>query len=352
MKFSFTANAYLQLIACISMHEMTGDGFLLDKIERKVGTVTRGVVRLGDYPDGMPIDSPVMIATGSQDGPTLWVQALIHGPEVVGPTAILKFLRTLDITQLRGSIIFMMSANPLGFRGYNRLTPQDGYNLNRVFPGDPQGHLSYQLASRLLDLSINHSDAMLDLHSGGDLTITCHYTLFHNNGTAEGKESERLAWASGAPNIWNSLEPSLDGGHFTQYTKMGKKPCLIVESGGGARVLDHDIERLDCAIRGVAQAMDMLPGEPVVHPEYRLGGDAIHLKCTRGGLFMPRVQEGEDVIEGQHLGHIINFYGDVVEDIRCPVKEAWIGSIRRPNMAIYNGDQVFEIVETKGRVTR
>ncbi|MBS9721391.1 succinylglutamate desuccinylase/aspartoacylase family protein [Tianweitania sp. BSSL-BM11] len=325
---------------------------MLSHIDRKSGTVTRGEVRLGDYPDGMPVSSPVMIASGRGDGPALWVQALIHGPEIVGPTAILKFLKTLDLSQLRGTIIFLMSANPLGFRGYNRLTPQDGFNLNRVFPGDPEGPLSYQLADRLLELSVENSDAMLDLHSGGDLTITCHYTLFHNNGTAEGQESERLGWACGAPYIWNSLEDGLKGCHFTNYTKIGRKPSLIVESGGGARVWEHDVERLEMAIKRVAQAMDMLPGKAPLEGDYRLGGDAMHLKCRHGGLFMPRIKEGDDVVEGQHLADIVNFYGDVVEEVRCPVKTAWIGSIRRPNMPIYNGDQVFEIVETKGRGTR
>lgn len=325
---------------------------MVGTIERRSGAITRGEIRLADYPDGMPVSSPVMIATGAQDGPTLWVQALVHGPEVVGPTAILRFIRTLDPLDMKGSIIFLMSANPLGSRGYNRLTPQDGRNLNRVFPGDAAGHLTEQLASRLLELSTGSSDAMLDLHSGGDLTITCHYTLFHNNGTPEGRESERLAMACGAPNIWNSLEPGLEGCHFTQYTRIGRKPALIVESGGGARVWDHDVERLETAIRGVSQAMGIMPGEPAKHAEYRLGGDAIHLKCTRGGLFMPLVEEGADVREGQHLGNIVNFYGDVVEEILCPVKEAWIGSIRRPNMPIYNGDQVFEIVATKGRLRR
>lgn len=325
---------------------------MLTDIPRKAGTITRGELTLGYYPDGQPIASPMMIATGRHDGPTLWLQALIHGPEVVGPLAIMRFLKSLDLEELRGTVICLMAANPLGFRGYNRLTPQDGHNLNRVFPGDPRGHLSEQLAHRLLELSVGNSDAMLDLHSGGDLTITCHYTLFHNNGTAEGKEAERLAWASGAPNIWNSLEPGLNGGHFTQYTKLGGKPALIVESGGGARVWEHDIERLTTAIFGVTRAMGMLPGELPGNPAYRLGGDAVHYKCTRGGLFVPRVAEGDDVIAGQHIGDIVDFYGDVVEEIICPTPEAWIGSIRRPHMPVYNGDQVFEIVATKGRVTR
>ena len=128
-----------------------------------------------------------------------------------------------------------MLANPLGFRGYNRLTPQDGFNLNRVFPGDPAGHLSQQLAHRLLELSLEHSDVMLDLHSGGDLTITCHYTLFHNDGTRGRRGIRAPGPGTGTPNVWNSLEPFLSGAHFANYTKRGK-PSLIVESGGGARV--------------------------------------------------------------------------------------------------------------------
>src|SRR6185503_19097870 len=120
------------------------------------GQIVRGHVELACYPDG-PVLSPVIIADGERDGPTLWLQACIHGPEVVGPLSIQRFLKSLDLKQLSGRVICLMLANPLGFRGYNRLTPQDGFNLNRVFPGDPGGHLSYQLAYRLLELSLAHS---------------------------------------------------------------------------------------------------------------------------------------------------------------------------------------------------
>jgi predicted deacylase len=248
---------------------------------------------------------------------------------------------------MSGTVVCLMLANPLGFRGYNRLTPQDGFNLNRVFPGDPSGHFSQQLAHRLLELSLDHSDALLDLHSGGDLTITCHYTLFHNDGAPQGQESERLARATGAPNVWNSLEPFLSGAHFANYTKRGK-PALIVESGGGARVTPEDLDRLTSAIFGVCQALEMLPGKPRKPERIRLGGDAVHLKARTGGLFIPRVGPGDDVAKGQHLADLVDLFGDVVEEVRCPLERAWVGSIRRPHMPIFNGDQVFELVETKG----
>lgn len=265
---------------------------------------------------------------------------------MVGPLSIQRFLKTVDLNELKGTVVCLMLANPLGFRGYNRLTPQDGFNLNRVFPGNPGGHVSEQLANRLLELSLETADVLLDLHSGGDLTITCHYTLFHNDGTEAGQTSEGLAYATGAPNIWNSLEPFLEGTHFANFTKRGK-PALIVESGGGARVTEDDLERLTGAIFGVCQKLDMLPGTPPVLEKYRHGGDAVHLKARRGGLFIPKVGPGADVEKDQHIADIIDLFGDVVEEVRCPLSRAWVGSIRRPHMPIYNGDQVFELVATR-----
>lgn len=311
------------------------------------GEITRGRLVLAEYPDGEPVTSPVMIACGRPDGPVLWVQALIHGGEVVGPIAIQRFLAALDLGTLNGAIVALMSANSLAMRAYSRNTPQDGVNLNRIFPGNPEGTLTEQLAARLLDVSSATADALLDLHSGGELTITCHYTLFHDDDSAAGRESARLARCSGALNVWNSLEPSLSGCMFTHFTKRGK-PALIVERGGGARVEPEDIAAQVRAIRGVAQGLGMLPGEPERPARVRLGGNAVHLKCSRGGYFEPLVGPGDDVVAGQALGRIVNAYGDEVETTRCPAETAWVGSIRRPYMPIYSGDQVFELVESLG----
>ena len=311
------------------------------------GRITRGHLELAQYPDGGAIQSPVLIAQGQADGPVLWVQGSVHGPEIVGPLAIQAFLRSLDPAQLKGTVVALMFANPLGFRGYNRLTPQDGINLNRVFPGKRDGSLTEQIAYRLLESALGAADVLLDLHSGGDLTITCHYTLYHDTGTPEGKEAGRLARATGAPNVWNSCEESLAGCMFTNFTKRGK-PALIVERGGGARVEKEDLAAQLQAITGVCQAMGLLPGEPKRANRFRLGGNAVHLKSTKGGFFVPLVQPGDDLVRNQPLGHIVDGFGDVVETPVCPVEKAWVGSIRRPYMPIFNGDQVTEIVETLG----
>lgn len=145
---------------------------MLGSAQSQLGRITRGYVDLAEFADG-PFRTPVMLATGTGgDGPTLFVQAGVHGPEVIGQLAIARFLKGLDLGQLKGRIAALLVANPHGFRAQNRITPQDGANLNRVFPGKPDGSVSEQLAHRVLELSLAVGDALLDLHNGGDLTIT------------------------------------------------------------------------------------------------------------------------------------------------------------------------------------
>lgn len=307
------------------------------------GRITRGHVELGAYPDG-PMTSPVIIATGMRDGPTLWVQAGIHGPEVVGQLAIARFLKRLDLSALKGRIVCLLVANPLGFRGYNRLTPQDGMNLNRVFPGNPAGTTSEQLAHRVLELALDVGDVMLDLHSGGDLTITPFYVIWHKGAGIASTRSQVLSRNVGSRLQWGSDETWLDGSAFANFTKRGK-PALIVESGGGARVREEDLVNLEGAILGVCQAMEMMPGAPPNATDIRYGGNAVHLKTRSGGFWHALVEPGEDVVRDQKLGQMVDIWGDIVETTTCMFDYGWIGSIKRPFMPIYSGDQIIELVE-------
>ena len=80
----------------------------------------------------------------------------------------------------------------------------------------------------------------------------------------------------------------------------------------------------------------------------RYGGNAVHLKSKVGGFWHPLVQPGEDVVHGQALGHLVDIFGDTIETTICSFEHGWIGSIRRPFMPIYSGDQIIELVESVG----
>lgn len=314
--------------------------------EAGAGELATGAIHLIDDPLG-PVTSPVMLARGAQPGPRLLVICLIHGGENVGPIALARFLREIDLTELRGSIAGLMCANPLGQRMHSRLTPQDGMNLNRIFPGKRDGTVTEQIAWRLMEIArAEGGDAVLDLHSGGELTITAFYVIHDTKGDGDvEREGKRMAASVGSRYQWGSHEAWLDGGFFTNVSRHLRIPAIIVESGGGARVRDEDLANFRTALFGLARAMRMLPGDPPSVTDIRRGGNGVHVKCTRGGYWNPAVQPGEDMIGGQLMGEMMSITGEVVETIRCPVASAWVGSIRRPWMPLYAGEQVVEVVE-------
>jgi len=298
---------------------------------------------LGEYPDGTDIISPVLIAAGNKSGPVLWMQGAIHGPEVGGVLGMVQFIRELAVADLSGTIICLAVANPLGFRANQRLTPQDGANLNRLFPGKSDGTITEQIAYKIFGLVTKFADAVIDFHSGGDHLICCHHALFSNDGSDAGQLSERLARSAGTPNLWNVPIDFLAGAAFSSFIKYGK-PALLIESGGGARVTEQDLKNYRDAIRGACQQMSMLPGRPPPL-DYRIGQTANVLKSTRGGIFFGSVEPGASATRNTELGRVVDLYGDVTETFHCPFDAAWVAAIRRPFMPIYSGEEVAEVVE-------
>jgi hypothetical protein len=52
------------------------------------------------------------------------------------------------------------------------------------------------------------------------------------------------------------------------------------------------------------------------------------------------------VVKDQPMGQVVDIWGDTVETVTCSFARGWIGSIKRPYMPIYAGDQVIELVES------
>lgn len=306
------------------------------------GKRTTGELVLGHYPDA-PICTPVIVASGAQPGPTFWIQSCVHGAEVGGAVSLLRFLDALDLERLKGTVVGIMLANPTAFRTYGRFTPMDGANLNRVFPGDRTGSHTQQMADVLWSTAIEMADAVLDLHSGGDRSIVPFYALYRNDGSKASEQAARLARAAGTPDIWASTDAWLTGALFTIATAHGI-PGLIVECGGGSQVPEEHIANYLSAMEGMAQELGMLPGKPPSQERYRLVDDALLVYSHRGGLFLPAVQAGDVVSEGQELGRCLDLYGQVAEVVTSPIDAGWIGSIRRRYMPVYSGDQIAEVL--------
>ena len=121
----------------------------------------------------LPVTSPypveMTVICGSRPGKTLVVTAGVHGCEYVGIEALNRLKRELEPGALSGRVILLPLVNPEGFyHGSKQTIPADGQNLNRMFPGNPDGTFSSQLARVLEETLYPEADFLMDLH-GGDV---------------------------------------------------------------------------------------------------------------------------------------------------------------------------------------
>lgn len=311
------------------------------------GKWTTGELVLGHYPDA-PITAPVNILCGAEDGPTLWVQAAIHGTEVGGAMGLLRLFDKLDPARMRGTIIAVMAANPTAFRARARNTPLDGENLNRLFPGDPAGPHSRQAAYVLLETALDVSDAMMDLHSGGDEAVVPFYALYWDDGSPASQEAARLARAAGTSDLWASRDEWLTGTMLANYTRRGK-PAVIVECGGGGQVPEPHIDSFVEAVGGVARALGIVPGRPPRQESYRIMGEALLVFNKRGGYFLPAVGVGAVVRKGQVIARVMDPHGRIVEELESPNGPAYIAAIVRPYLPVHSGSMVAECIKVVKR---
>jgi predicted deacylase len=119
------------------------------------------------------------------DGPTVLITAGNHGDEYEGQIAANNLIRALEPRLLKGRVIILPALNfPAAMAG-RRVSPIDGLNLNRVFPGDPDGTPTRQIADYLTNVILPKTDAFIDLHSGGYSMNFLHTGIIYRQHTPE-----------------------------------------------------------------------------------------------------------------------------------------------------------------------
>lgn len=112
---------------------------------------------------GVPVSVPIRVVRAARDGPALFVTGAVHGDELNG-TGIIRELMVSDLSLECGTIIFVPVVNVFGFDRHSRYLP-DRRDLNRSFPGRPDGNLALRLASVLIEQVVAQCDYGVDLHT-------------------------------------------------------------------------------------------------------------------------------------------------------------------------------------------
>jgi predicted deacylase len=259
----------------------------------------------------------------------MWIQAAMHGDEFDGTVAIWRALKLVDPASLRGALIILPALNISAFEARQRVSPIDGLDINRIFPGNPSGSYTHRLAHLTEQLVMEHADFMIDLHGGGNEFSVVYYTLFHAASNEAGQASGRLAKAAGSRLVWASVDPWLKDGLFTRVTKAGIG-AMLVECGGEGRLHEHNVRDHERSLVNMMRHLRMIDGEPdaAAENEYIMMRSADFFHCSKGGIVRPLVALGEEVQQGQPLIRICDVFGNEVEVITAPSGPAVVLAIK------------------------
>jgi uncharacterized protein len=304
-------------------------------------SATRGTeitrVPVAAISNGHRLELVVHRLRGTEAGPTLGVIAGIHGDEPLGVETVRQFLGVVSGPAFRGELIAIPFANPYAFQALTRNTPLDMTNLNRVFPGDPNGVLTEQLARVIVDELVPACDALIDFHSGGNLA-TVDYVYMHDEGP--------LSRAFGCELLFRS--PSFDG-TLGDYARSQGVKVVVSELGGGQQLNERYIAK---GVRGglnVMKALGMLDGEVELPKRQRVVTQMAYMRPHQGGIMLSNVtaaQLGESVPADFELAQIIDpATFEVLEVMRAPFDPSILVLVREPMTKVDPGDYGFIIAD-------
>ena len=217
------------------------------------------------------VEIPFAVIEGSRPGPRLLVTAGVHGSEFCSIETALR-LTKLRPEELGGTLIVLPILNMRGFTGRSiYVMPEDGRNLNRVFPGKPDGTVSERLAHWLVANVYPDVDAYLDLH-GGDLDeLLVPFSLFPNGSEAS------LALAS-AFGLSIAVAAGGEGYTINAAHKLGV-PGIIAEVSGNGLWGEESVGEMTAGVERVMKHLGMI--SKTVRPAARASRKSSPCGCRR-----------------------------------------------------------------------
>ena len=198
------------------------------------------------------------------DGPCALLVAGNHGDEYEGQIALRDLARTLDPVEVSGTVIVLPGLNYPAVRSANRCSPIDGGNMNRSFPGQPDGTITQMIAHYVATVLVPRADLVLDLHSGGKTLDFVPFAATHRL-TDKALEARAIAAveAFGAPVGVVMLELDAEGMLDTWVEGLGKLFVTTELAGGGSTTVRSN-RVAATGVRNVLKHMGILKGEPEI----------------------------------------------------------------------------------------
>lgn len=240
------------------------------------------------------------------DGPTALLTGANHGDEYEGPVALFDLARTLTAEQVSGRVIIVPAMNYPAFCAGTRTSPIDRGNLNRSFPGRPDGTVTEKIADYFTRTLLPLADVVLDFHSGGRTLDFLPFAAAH---ILPDKAQEARCFAAvaafAAPYALRMLEIDAVGMYDTTAEQQGKV-FVTTELGGGGTSRPETVAIARRGVRNLLRHAGILPGavEPAPSRWLDMPSADCFLFSDEAGLIEPCVDLGQSVKSGQIVTRI------------------------------------------------
>ncbi len=248
---------------------------------------------------------PITVARNG-DGPTALLTGGNHGDEYEGPTAIVKLAEAIRQDDIRGTVIALPFLNYPAFRSARRTSPIDGGNMNRTFPGRPDGTITEKIADYVMRHLVSRADCVLDIHAGGKTLDFVPFAAIHvlADKNLENR-CEAAMRAFGAP--WSMRLLELDAvGMLDTVVEEAGKVFVSTELGGGGATTAKSVAIADRGVRGfLANAgIWQKPVEPSPTTMLDMPDGDCYVTSLHAGLLEMLHDLGDEVTAGEPIARI------------------------------------------------
>jgi predicted deacylase len=283
--------------------------------------------------EGVPVSTPVLVVNGALPGPTLCLTAAVHGDELNGIEMVRRVMHNLEPSRVSGAVIGIPIVNVQGFRRGSRYLP-DRRDLNRYFPGNPNGSAAARIAYSFFTNVIAQCDALIDLHTGSFERAN----LPQIRADLRNPDVMTLTQGFGSMVILHST-PAV--GTLRYAATRAGIPAVTLEAGGPSQL---ELNEVKLGVKGIETLVNTLGmvrkmrlwGEP--EPVYYRSS---WVRADNGGILLGNVSLGSTVRIGDLLGTITDPMNNARTELRSPYSGRIIGMAR--NQVVMPGFAAFHV---------
>ncbi|OIP84363.1 MAG: succinylglutamate desuccinylase [Porphyromonadaceae bacterium CG2_30_38_12] len=275
--------------------------------------------------EGLPVDEQLIIRKNTiQHGngtKRICIVTGTHGDELEGQYVCFELIRRLNesIEHLNGTVEVYPALNPLGVDSVSRGIPTFDLDMNRIFPGDPNGHLIEYTAFKIVE-DLKGADMVIDIHASNIFLREMPQARIN---VQTSRKLIPFAKMLNIDFIWIHDAATVLEATLAYSLNALKTPTIVVEMGIGMRITRTYGNRLVDGIFNMMRKMDMWHGaalKNISKPTVSTKGEVHFLNAEFSGIIIPSVSHSDIVKKGDLLCQIVDSYqGVILQNVFSPV---------------------------------